>query len=339
MNESSGEKETLDSLFVVGLPRSGTSLTWALLNQHPQIWLTIETNFFEMNYPLRDQFNPNDPKDRKQFLDRLFDQIRTSQNHLGKNFVLEKDDLLRFFQNNPPDDLVDLFRAVIRQNGQKHEATIYGEKTHRHLFHVEKMRDCFPNSKFIMLIRDGRDFLASMKNYSSPDIGEKEQKRWRSLYHPINSSVMWNIYGKKMLQLKEEDDCKLIRYEKLVKSPGDTVKELCNFLEVEYQDSMLDLKFANSSHYEGNRSINASSVGKWQSELSSGEVQIFEFFNTSLMKKIRYEPSETKGFLSALTWLPGWPYQTLKAFYLNRKRAGDLKGFLRKRIQTLLRLS
>ena len=65
---------TRDPIFVVGTPRSGTTLTARILGNHPAIFMPGETHFMEDIYARRNQLG--DPADRIAS-DRVVERLRT----------------------------------------------------------------------------------------------------------------------------------------------------------------------------------------------------------------------------------------------------------------------
>lgn len=99
------------------------------------------------------------------------------------------------------------------------------EKTPRHIHHMDLIRRLVPGARFILPVRDGRDVAASIRNRSgklAPSI-----ERWIK-----DNSIVATERGKQ--------DVLVYRHEDFVADPGKWLQDICNFIEVEYSDSLLD---------------------------------------------------------------------------------------------------
>ncbi len=133
-------------VFVVGMWRSGTSLLYALLNQHPQIGLMYESDF-----PL---------------LSPLFFLPRKSSSWIPKvdswNGALTRH---KIDSASIPENTVGLpnaFREVAKQYARKKGATVWGCKSPNYYDCMNQLADWFPDAKFIVIWRDPADVCRSI---------------------------------------------------------------------------------------------------------------------------------------------------------------------------------
>lgn len=145
----------------------------------------------------------------------------------------------------------------------------------------------FPDSKFIHLVRDGRDVACSFKELKSirtdshyaPDLPTEIDEiaiRWDSNISAIEQ----------FLNTVKTTNKILLRYEDLLSNPLEELRKLSNFLEIGFSDSMLNYVEENLKHeYEPkefiawkrklNQPIDLSNIGKYKSVLTSLEKQMF----------------------------------------------------------------
>ncbi len=133
-------------LFVVGMWRSGTSLLYALLNQHPQIGLMYESDF-----PL---------------LSPVFLLPRKSSSWIPKvdswNGALTRH---KIDTAGIPENTVGLpnaFREVAQQYARKKGATVWGCKSPNYYDCMNQLAGWFPDAKFIVIWRDPADVCRSI---------------------------------------------------------------------------------------------------------------------------------------------------------------------------------
>ena len=129
-------------VFVVGMWRSGTSLLYALLNQHPQIGL-----MYESDLPL---------------LHSLFLLPHKSSWWLNKvdswNGALTRHKIDSAAIPENISDLPGAFRAVAQQYAKKKSATVWGCKSPSYYDCMRiELTDSFPRAKFIVIWRDPAD--------------------------------------------------------------------------------------------------------------------------------------------------------------------------------------
>ena len=145
-NENQNPEMRSGPLFVVGMWRSGTSLLYALLNQHPQIGLMYESDMLT--------------------LAPLFYIPRKSSWWLNK--VDSWNGALTRHKIDPaaiPADITDLpnaFRAVAQQYAGKKGATVWGCKSPTYYDSMNQFAGWYPNAKFIVIWRDPADVCRSI---------------------------------------------------------------------------------------------------------------------------------------------------------------------------------
>ena len=213
-------------LFVVGMWRSGTSLLYALLNQHPQIGLMYESDFA--------------------LLAPLFVLPRKSSSWIPKvdswNGVLTRH---RIEAAAIPEDTVGLpnaFREVAQQYARTKGATIWGCKSPSYYDCMNQLADWFPEAKFIVIWRDPADVC-------------------RSIVRAANKSPWFARPGMDLRALlgfrrmKQEADelarrgaaIHQLQYDDLVRDPVNTLTAICDFVGIPFHPKMNSLDGADRS--------------------------------------------------------------------------------------------
>jgi hypothetical protein len=213
-------------LFVVGMWRSGTSLLYALLNQHPQIGLMYESDF-----PL---------------LSPLFLLPRKSSSWIPKvdswNGALTRH---KIDTASIPENTVGLpnaFREVSQQYARKKDATIWGCKSPNYYDCMNQLAGWFPDAKFIVIWRDPADVCRS--------IARAAQK---SPWFARPGMDLRALLGCR--RMKEEAD-ELVRrgaaihqlqYDDLVREPVAALTAICDFIGIPFDPRMNSLEGADRS--------------------------------------------------------------------------------------------
>lgn len=151
--------------FVVGCPRSGTTLVQAMLARHPGIFTLPETGFFprmlgELDYRMGD----DGARPRRRTMARRLGLTRRYGRH---EFVALQQMLLgnaRASSRSPwlLDRCVERFIAMLDSLATEAGRSSWVEKTPQHLVYMPEIEHYVPGARFIHVIRPGMDVLASI---------------------------------------------------------------------------------------------------------------------------------------------------------------------------------
>lgn len=267
-------------IFVVGPTRSGTTLMREILNKHSKIGIVGETHLFNFfDYGKRDIVKIRNlvPIYRKK---HKFTTIDSYIDFLQKNItewefynkqklksVLEKN----FNNKNPKEFLEDLFDFVYPNK------IIKGEKTPVHVLHYNTIKNYYPNAYFIQMIRNPfaeiNSLLAKYKAIDSNII--------HKLRYIIPHCRRWNYIAKKgYYRNSENSKYKVVKFENLVNSPTQEIKSICKFININFEEEMLNISKINSSfesNYKAEKGFSDYVINKWKNELRPNEKKIINF--------------------------------------------------------------
>jgi len=234
-----GTNSAQGPLFVVGMWRSGTSLFYALLNQHPQIAL-----MYEGDLPL---------------LWPLF---------LGSKAKADWPERWEFWNSAPIRHEVSLTKLPRNASSLAEACTagwkeyagdgIYGCKSPNYFDMLPGLAKQFPNARFIIIWRNPADICRSVMRASKGDS-----------FFAKRGMVLRALRGYQ--ELKKGFDTLVARgaqihavqYEQLVSDPTEVMSGVCRFLELEFEPRMVNLRDADRSaiydggHHEG---VNSESI-------------------------------------------------------------------------------
>jgi len=134
----------------------------------------------------------------------------------------------------------EAFRAATRAyievcNFPSDRSLIPVEKTPENEFQYKLIKENFPNSKMIHMVRDPIINLASCKrNAINLNYNFNLLTSFRSIIMSMHTAEN---------NSKENEDYLCVKYEKLIKNPKDEMKNIANFLEIEYNDSLLSTTY------------------------------------------------------------------------------------------------
>jgi Sulfotransferase family len=261
-------------VFIVGHGRSGTTLLRMMLTAHPSIFISSEGAYV---CPLRCKIS-------------TYGDLRGI-----KNLERLRIDLLPWLEAvnylSPPgiDDLtawVDQFgcdeRALITFYGTwearvlgKEDLVWWGDNEPSHVYSIPYFKRLFPNSKFILMIRDPRDIYASFK------------AAWPGLHTAESLALLWErclLDGLLAVSCLGDSTVKQVKYENLVTTPRAQLEEICGFLHVEYTDAMLKFheiepakNLSRVAHHRNVvKPVFTGSVGKYRQILTREEINTIE---------------------------------------------------------------
>ena len=280
-------------IFVVGCPRSGTTLLGLMLDCHPDVSITHEAGIFHLLYhhPGRLRWNLSSIASNQKFFERL--QYNSNlQEAFGKNVVSAVIAELQTKGQLTAKVVIDcLFAAFLRQTGK----SIWGDKTPTHFYYVGDILSLYPQARVVFVTRDPRAVFASMKRYAKKTKGTRNQFWWMT-ENPEKASMLWlDAYES---WAKWKDKIFLVKYEELVQGPELTLRKLTDdYLKISYDSDMLKYyekaedKIGNIPewHKPTTHKVNPGEVDRWRLELTSKEIAQVECILHGQMKQFGYE--------------------------------------------------
>ena len=262
-------------IFIVGGPRSGTTLLRNMLNRHPAIAICRETEFFHWIYKRRRTFGSlSDPGNRqrvvKQYLaTQRMQRMRLDLEALGATLLQEATSYEAMF--------LSLLRFFARAHGKRR----YGEKTPHNALIAEMLSEWYPDAVVIHLLRDPRDAVASMLRMP-----------WapRSVVSNARTWLRFNLGG---WRSRHRPNYLLVRYEELVTEPEAQLRRICAFAGEEYSPAMLVPNWDPTAELfwfqRAEEPVTTERLGKWRDELTPNQVALVEWVVGRYMKTFGYE--------------------------------------------------
>ena len=258
-----------NKFFIVGCPRSGTTMLQQALNRHSQIAIPPETAFFSM----------------------LGYSKWTQHEHLQR---IKED--LEIDLPTPPARLRctlearTFYEQIIRlyvERMDKPSITHFGEKTNEHLSRLHRIRRLFPDAKVILLVRDGRDVALSLRRLP-----------WTSRNLYVNFALWLHCYRlQKSAQRHGGLPLICVRYEDLTKDPEKELRAILTFLGLPYEPQMVEgegnaVGIPAWEHLWKARAaekIKPHRMGLWRQELPAEQLGILERWGSWALQELGYE--------------------------------------------------
>lgn len=259
--------------FVVGFPRSGTTLLAGLLNSHSKICASPETQFYTQAMRCN-RFRKSDYA--PQALKRIYTSTRLSDLNIEPSKI-------EFLVNDSHNSLTDFFANLLNTYSErKKSCSIIVEKSPDHIKYLPQIINDFPRSKIIAITRDPRAAISSLTRTT-----------WNHR-STLNASLEFRFQMKQLSLFR--DKAHILRYEDLVTDPQATLKSICNYLKIRYQVEMVENgsghqiipTWENEWKKNSKGKPTTDSLNKWEKHLSRHEVKMIEKFNWDFMKQQSY---------------------------------------------------
>lgn len=275
-------------IFVSGVYRSGTTLPVKILNTNSSLCFTHDTiNFFryylENEVPLEKRYEEvvADIEDRLKSrfsievpVEKILEKIRSSEEQLSFAFIYNV-----------------IMTEVFCQGDYSKK---WGEKSLIQWTKIPLFLEMFPRSKAFVIIRDPRNVVASFRDFTI-----EPGKRYLDAIFACHHVMNWTITIGQSLK-----NYRTIYYEKVVGNPEKWAKDMCSFIDVDYEEGMSDSnKFtdhvgdkwvSNTSFADIDSGISVNTLERWKDRLSRDELLLTEYILGDLMQKHGYKLSGIK---------------------------------------------
>lgn len=255
--------------FVVGMPRSGTTLLSAMLDAHSQVAITPELHYFTQHWRMCDEAVRAGDTDVPRLIDQLLATDEFADLRLDGAEVVR----VRRLAANAATHR-DVYSAFLRVYADRSGKAVSGEKTPPYVLRIPLLRRIFPEARFVCIVRDPRAVSLSWQ-----DAG------WRG--GPLFHALQWRRYLRAALRAEAllGDAFLLVRYEDLVRRPREVLERCCAVLGVEFEDQMLSFHTAGNRNFDPERepwkrkatmAVDAGNADKWRTDLSPSATRAIE---------------------------------------------------------------
>lgn len=269
--------------FVVGCPRSGTTLLRAMLDSHPDIALPPESYFVIDMGRRRRRYEA-----AKGFQTERF--VRDLLTHRWfRKWGLKDEDVSRSYRERSPRDYSDAVRLAFSLYAAERGKGRYGDKTPNYVLRMPLLASLFPEARFVHVIRDGRDVASSLLD---SDLG---------LRNLSEAALSWRFHagrGRSAGRSLGPDRYMELRYEDLVRDPEASLRGVSGFFDLTFDPVMLRYHeraanlVAQFNRPEIHRRLSlppTQGIRDWRNDLSGADVSRFESLAGDLLAACRYE--------------------------------------------------
>lgn len=291
-------------IFVVGHPRSGTTLLSTILGRNSEVAMPPETQFLiQHNHLLRSEINEND----------MYEILASKR---ISDLMLDKAQVLAGFDKSDH-NLKAAFVTILDEFRKRGGKRRVGEKSPLHLLKVEILLDWFPDAKIICIERNGTDVVASMMG-----MPWAHRKFAKHVFEWVECSS-----HARNLQSRTPDSFYLVSFEKFTSAPEQETRAICDFCNLVFEPSMLTEGAASTvpkweQAWKGNASRTVEKQPSQGLEKLSllQRAQLGTFANFSLARS-GYITVRVSFPEKIIAWLTCWPYHPVVHPILRKLRA------------------
>lgn len=303
--------------FIVGRPRSGTTLLRTLFDAHPQVNIPLECKFVNDLYPRYGRIKDWKERCIASFLKDLKKQLLFSTWKIDEKEL--EQNLRQCIGENSYSTVCKAVYASYASLFPKEPLLWFGDKNPGYTIYTKRLLKIFPDAKFIHIVRDYRDNLVSIKEVDF------------ELPVPSLVAMKWKFFYKKFRKdsLRKPGSYYIIRYEDLVERPEDEFGKLCDFLGLPYREEVFNFpdrkddifktypkEFVTTYHANLLNKVNKSRVGVWEKKLSEKEIKLSDYTVGKLAGEAGYERKYDKASFSVrLKAFPGILLAYLLSFF------------------------
>lgn len=288
-------------MFIIGNPRSGTSMFRMMVSNHQNLIVPPECGFLQWWYPKYESWTIDDSSNQVK-ADEFIADLRTSKKI--KTWKLDYEKLSQRIVETSPSNYAELASQVYLQYAEGRGQTDivrWGDKNNYYINHLELLVSIYPNAQFLFITRDGRDVACSYK--ALKDLKTESQFKPELPTKVDEIAKEWVSNNQRILDFSKglsKENYHFLRYEDLVENPEIELRKVTDFLGLEYSPNMLNYHKENRQNQvepletmdwkkKTLEKPDPSEIGKYKDVLSEGEIDTFEDIAEKLLSKFKYD--------------------------------------------------
>lgn len=240
--------QSVTPIFLISLPRSGSTFLQKILMSHSEIASTAEPWFLLPLCHMRKNQGVLSDYGHTQSVN-AFKRI---EGDVSENFI---------------DGRIAEFATAIYAEYALNNERYYLDKTPRYYHILDDLIRIFPDSKFIVLMRNPVSVFASSITGLRRDSVRRLDHLDRDFYQGPEKIADFLVQHKNKVQL--------VRYEDLVADTENCIKDICDYIDIDYSHDLIDQSFSiqlkGHGDHLGARNLKhvADTQGKWKAVINT----------------------------------------------------------------------
>lgn len=228
MDDSTGKRCSVRGrVFLVGCPRSGTTILQQCISSHSRIASFPETDFFAKLIGRREgallaRCNRVNSERRQRAWDKM-------ERVFGKASIPSETG-----SGSRLDRTVSVYKDFLDSIACSRGCDIWLEKTPRHFRYVDIIERAIPASVFIHVVRDGRAVVGSIV-----DRAIRYPERFGEERNAEDAARLWNEALHKTAERARKSGDLVIHHDEFMEKPEHVLANVCKWLGVTYESTMI----------------------------------------------------------------------------------------------------
>lgn len=264
-----------------------------MLDAHPELAIPPETYFG----PVIAAFD-------REGTERAVEAILRSQ--LWPDCGLPAEEFTRRVDDRSPASAGELLRVFYELYAEQRGKRRWGDKTPHYVESMSTVREMFPEARFVHIVRDGRDVMLSLTPL------------WFGPGSLATAAEFWSqTLISAQVQARTLPFYMEVRYEDLVCDPAASLRQICEFLDLDWSPSMLEyhrhagqrIAEESAERHRNGRAISPGErmaihkyvdqpprqdrVERWRAEMSAADLRTFEGIAGETLDAFGYELGRT----------------------------------------------
>ncbi|WP_159450139.1 sulfotransferase [Demequina sp. NBRC 110056] len=270
-------------VFIVGVPRSGTTVLASMIAGHTGFVVGPETHFFRTLSDRRLRRAISDDRWPREAVAALM-RIEVNDTSVAEQVHVTEATLWKRLEDRPA-TAESMIRALTATPAPDR---LLAEKTPGHLAHIERIWRYVPGARVVHMVRDPRDVARSLAKVP-----------WTSFSSEIAGAFEWSkrLAESEAALRSRQDLVYNLRYEDLVRDPELELRGLCGFLRCDFEAQMLDVEdhassvVADGEHWKSRNAgkLVSTRSGAWRDEGSESGAKAVELLCSEQMESFGYE--------------------------------------------------
>ena len=273
-------------VFVVGCPRSGTTLLQRMLDNHPQLAIANDTHFITRAAKKVLRKDPQ-PLLTPDLLEAVISYRRFYRMGLDEEAVRKAAENCHGY--------AEFVSRLYTLRGRKKHKPLSGEKTPDFCRKIPVLHRLFPVARFVHIIRDGRNTALSTLNWATASKGPGKWSLWNK--DPVGTCALWWRWqagtGQRDGGLLGDELYLRVKYEDLVAHPEKELQVIASFLDIPNSEAMANYHAGKTKHAPGLSAKSAwlppvKNLRDWRNDMSAEDIGVFEGIAGDLLRENGY---------------------------------------------------
>ena len=235
--------KTVPPLFIVGLPRSGSTLLSKILNDGKTYFSINDLYYVQAVQAVGATKEFLSSEEVRMLTDKLLEVVETralKNNSFIGQFSFSSQQIAETRQATLEQHVVtpytwsSLLDDVLTRLARHLNKTNWADKTPQNFMHLDMLRKAFPESKILFLFRDPRNTIVSLKYASG--LGHDPRR-----YHPVLYALYWRTAVRSYLEVRDTmSDVYMVLYEDILDNREETRAKLNEWVDAKIESVEVD---------------------------------------------------------------------------------------------------